>query len=54
MLMIEIDQSVHPSTTVFFSAGDFHAQPVLGPEMGLGDGEQGPVIKDWIVMQLDG
>jgi hypothetical protein len=36
---------------VFFAAEDFHAQPVIGPEMGLDEGEQGPVLREWIVMQ---
>lgn len=45
-------KKVHKSTTVFFAPDDFHAQPVIGPEMGIGEGQQGPVIREWILMQV--
>jgi hypothetical protein len=46
-------QTVHQSTTVFIAADDFHAQPVIGPEMGLDEGEQGAIIREWILMQVE-
>lgn len=46
------DQTMHESTTVFFAADDFHAQPVIGREMYVGEGEQGAMIREWILTQV--
>jgi hypothetical protein len=46
------DQTMHESTTVFFAANDFHAQPVIGREMYVGEGEQGAMIREWILTQV--
>jgi acetyl esterase/lipase len=48
-----LGQSVHKSTTVFFAATDFHAQPVIGPELGLGEGEAAGVVREWILRQVE-
>ncbi|KAE9366753.1 alpha/beta-hydrolase [Stipitochalara longipes BDJ] len=49
----ETMKDIHKPTTVFFAPDDFHAQPVLGPEMGLGEGQQGPIIREWLLKQVE-
>lgn len=44
---------MHQETEIFFAADDFHAQPVIGLEMGMGWGEQGPIIREWILKQIE-
>lgn len=42
-------QNVHKELTVFSSQVDFHAEPAIGPSVGLEESEAARVIKSWAV-----
>ncbi|MCJ1408856.1 hypothetical protein MMC19_002933 [Ptychographa xylographoides] len=38
--------------TLFAAKDDFHAEPVIGPDLGFGEGEASCMIKSWVVERL--
>lgn len=47
--LLTLHQTGYKDTTLFKSEVDFHAQPGIGPAMGLGPGETSQVIVEWIL-----
>jgi hypothetical protein len=45
-------QAAHLKTTLFLAKDDIHAEPSIGLDVGLKEGDQAKVIKEWIVERL--
>lgn len=47
--LLTLQQTAYKGATLFKSEVDFHAQPGIGPSMGLGPGETSEVITEWVL-----
>ncbi|MCJ1254633.1 hypothetical protein MMC24_002448 [Lignoscripta atroalba] len=45
-------ESAHPKTTTFIAAGEFHDEPVIGPDFGFPECESARMIKSWLAERL--
>ena len=48
----EMLQATSHKLTLFAAKDDFHAEPVIGPDLGFGEGEASCMIKSWVVERL--
>ena len=46
-------EAVNPQTELFIGAREFHAEPTIGLDVGLDQGDQVRVMRDWFLARLD-
>lgn len=44
---------MNEATEIFLAPDEFHGQPVVGPELGISEGEQAGVFREWFLRQLE-